>query len=182
VSNDTVFRSDEFGAAAKERLARATTVELPGPQVSGALYLGLNPDCIAGDFRPDLPSGSPQFYLRSVQTVNRHQVITRIVDLTELRGVSVPSKDCPGTREFKRVNDIARVIKAKADKLIKANKAAPGDQVYEVSLFEDAVISVCETAPVFVKVQCEFGVSAAEAAENVVNLIQTRQVCHCHHY
>ena len=42
--------------------------------------------------------------------------------------------------------------------------------VYEVCLFEDAVIYVPESAPVFLRIQYEFGVSAAEAAENVERL------------
>jgi hypothetical protein len=167
--------SHEFGQATKEALAKATTVMLPSPPpASGRLFIGINPD-----FNPDLPFGSPHFFLRLVQTVSPKQVIMRIVDLNELRGVSLPAPSTDedrALRVFRTVNDIADVIKTTTDSLTAAEVAKRG--VYEVCLFEDAVIYVPEWAPVFLRIQYELGVSAVEAAENVDSLIPTSR-CLC---
>ena len=46
-------------------------------------------------------------------------------------------------------------------------------------LFEDAVIFVPESAPTFIQIQFEFGVTAAEAAENVDLLVNPLRGCKC---
>jgi hypothetical protein len=158
------FPSNHFSRTTMEVLAKGGTVMLPyPPPASGRLFIGINPD-----FNADLPGGSPKFFLRLVQTVSPKQVITRIVDLNELRGISLPvppNTECTTSREFRTVNEIATEIKEAKGTLTAAETAKRG--VYEVCLFADAVIFVRELAPTFVKIEYEFGVSAAEAAENV---------------
>ena len=169
----TAFPSDELGQSTKEALARAGTVRLPyPPPASGRLFLGINPD-----FDANLPSGTPQFFLRLVQTVSQKQVITRILGLAELRGISLPASsrtEGGPSREFRTVNDIADDIKGAIRTLTEAERTKPG--VYEVCLFEDAVIFVRESAPVFLRIQYEFAVNAVEAAENVDGLIMKAAV------
>ena len=70
---------------------------------------------------------------------------------------------------FRPMDGIAAEITAAVKKLSEAVAKKRG--VYEVCLFEDAVIYVPEWAPVFLRIQYEFGVSAVEAAENVEILI-----------
>jgi hypothetical protein len=158
------FPSDKFGPATKTGLAKAATVTLPyPPPASGKLYLGINPDS-----NPDLCGGAPRFFLRLVQAVSPKREITRILDLDELRGVSLPRTSTPegsSSREFKTVNEITKEIEYARSSLDKAEGAQRG--VYEVCLFEDAVIYVRESAPVFLRIVYEFGVSAADAAEDV---------------
>ncbi len=170
----TPFLSDDFGRATKEALAKLGTVELPCPSpASGTLYIGINPD-----FNPDLPSVAPHFFLRLVQKVSPKQVITRIVGLDQLHGVSLPgsSKTEGGaTREFRAVEAIADHISVAIDSLKKAKAENPGE--YEMFLFEDVVIHVPESAPVFLRIQyeVEFSVNAAVAAENVHSLLAIGQ-------
>lgn len=169
----TAVPSDEFGQATKQALAKAATVMLPcPPPAHGKLYIGINPD-----FNPDLPFGSPNFFLRLVQRVSPKEVITRIVDLNELRGLSVPASTTEGVvlREFRTVNDIAEEIEHAKDILTAAAEAVR--RVYEVCLFENAVIYVPEWAPVFLRILYEFGVSAVEAAENVESLVSPETCC-----
>jgi hypothetical protein len=157
------FPSAHFGTATREALAKAGTVELPSPRpASGRLYLGINPDS-----DPELPSGAPHYFLRLVQIVSPNVVITRIVDLKEFRGVSVPAptKEDTARRKFQTVNEIAKHIAGAISNL--TNVAGSKREVYEVCLFEDAVIYVLESAPVFIRINKEFGVSAAEAGEYV---------------
>jgi hypothetical protein len=160
----TIKPSTDFGNGMKNLLAEAGTVTLPWPPpASGPLFMGINPDS-----SKDLPSGSPRFFLKSVQTVSPRQVITRITDLRELRAVSLPGEAENGEqppRVFKTVNGIAGPIERIARRLEEAADAKPG--VYEELLFSDAVIYVRETAPVLVRIEYEFGVTAADAAENV---------------
>ena len=179
--------SDQFGPATREAIAKAGTVELPSPRpASGQLYLGINPDFIDRSSNPDLPSGAPHYFLRLVQHVSQNVVITRIVDLKELRGVSLPAKEGTppakeGTarREFRTVNDIAKDITAAISTLTKAAESKRG--VYEVCLFEDAVIYVPESAPVVIRINKEFGVSAAEAGEGVESLYSPGCPCPTEH-
>jgi hypothetical protein len=170
----TAVRSNQFGQATMVALAKAATVMLPYPRpASGRLYIGINPD-----FDPELPGGSPKFFLRLVQTVSPNQVITRIVDLNELRGISLPApstKEVGPSREFRTVNGIAKEIGTATDILTKAEHTERG--VYEVCLFEDAVIFVLESAPVVIQIHYEFGVSAAEAADNVELIMRPQCIC-----
>jgi hypothetical protein len=176
VNQKGVFLSNQFGQTTKDALAKAGTVALPCPSpATGRLYLGINPD-----FDPHLAGGSPKFFLRLVQTVSAKQVITRIVDLNELRGIGLPiqpTKDGRTAREFRTVNGIAKEIGAATDSLTRAEQGERG--VYELCLFEDAVIYVPESAPVFVQIQYEFGVCAAEAAENVEFTGMSHYGCVC---
>jgi hypothetical protein len=164
VEKTTSVLSHPFSQATLDALAKAGTVMLPfPPPASGRLFVRINPD-----FNPHLPSGSPNYYLRLVQTVSQKQVIIRILGLNELRGVSLPApptKEGYTSREFRTVNQISREIEEAITRLTGAEAAEPG--VYEVCLFEDAVIFVAETAPVVVQVSYEFGVCAVESAENV---------------
>jgi hypothetical protein len=166
VDETSPFPSDNFGLAAMEALAKAGTVMLPSPPpASGTLYLGINPH-----HNPDLPSAAPQYYLRLVQTVGPKQVITRIVGLDGLRGVSLPAGSTAAggaSRVFSTVNTIAEDLAHAMDALTKAKANKPG--AHEVCLFKDAVIHVPESASVFVRVQheFEFAASAAEAAEDI---------------
>ncbi len=174
---DAPFHSAELDENSRKVLAQAGAVMLPyPPPASGELYIGINPHC-----HPELPSGAPRFFLRVVQKVGRSQVIRRIVDLNELRGISLPAgggKEDKAARKFHTVNEIAKAIAEAKDRLIAAEKAAPG--VYEVCLYEDAVIYVRESAPVHLRIEYEFGVSAAEAAENVEILTRSEPCCMPH--
>jgi hypothetical protein len=163
----TAFPSHEFGQSAKEALAKAQTVALPGPTPArGKLYLGINPDFIDRRTNPALPSGDPAYFLRLVQVVSQKVMVTRILDLKELRGVSLPLTTPAGdSREFRTVNEITDKITDAINALTKA--ASTKREEYEVCLFEDAVIYVHESAPVFLQVQYEFGVSAFEAVDHV---------------
>jgi hypothetical protein len=176
LNEKSVFPSNQFGQTTKDALAKAGTVALPCPSpASGRLYLGINPD-----FDPHLAGGSPKFFLRLVQIVSEKQTITRIVDLNELRGISLPlppTKEGRTAREFRTVNGIAKEIGAATDSLTRAEQVKSG--VYELCLFEDAIIFVPESAPVFVQIQYEFGVYAAEAAENVEFAGMSKSNCRC---
>jgi hypothetical protein len=178
VDETSTFPSDHFGPAAMEALAKAVTVMLPSPPpASGMLYLGISPH-----HNPDLPSVAPRYYLRLVQTVSPKQVITRIVGLDELRGVSLPASSTAvggASREFRTVHGIAENLTRAVDALTEAKAKNPG--AHEVCLFKDAVIYVPETAPVFVRVQheFEFAASAAEAAEQVHHSMGTLCTRHC---
>lgn len=79
-------------------------------------------------------------------------------------------------REFRTMSAIKAEITRAAKKLTDAEAKKPG--VYEVCLYEDAVIYVPESAPVLLRIQYEFGVSAVEAAEHVDHLIEGR-TCPC---
>jgi hypothetical protein len=139
------------------------------PPASGRLFIGINPDFIPPDSKLGLVrAGAPRFFLRLVQVVSPKQVITRIVDLEQLHGVSLPAD--AALREFRTVSGIAADITSAVNKLAAAETKKRG--VYEVCLFEDAVIYVPDSAKVVIRIQYEFGVSAAEAAENVDQLIE----------
>jgi hypothetical protein len=167
------FPSSEFDPTTKGALAKAGTVTFPWPPpASGPLYLGINPDS-----NPDLPSGSPPFFLRVVQNVSPKQVVTRIVALDELRGISLPdaaAKPAGSSRTFQTVNGIAQQIADAKTSLINANRQQTG--VYEVLLFDDAIIYVGEDAPAVVRVL--YGVPAGDAAENVGQLTRPQSCCH----
>jgi hypothetical protein len=171
----TAILSHPFSKGTLDALAKAGTVMLPFPApASGRLFVRTNPD-----FNPHLPSGSPNYYLKLVQTVSSKHVITRILGLNELRGVSLPvpsTREGHTSREFRTVNQISREIEAAIQRLKDAEATEPG--VYEVCLFEDAVIFVGETAPVVVQIQYEFGVCAAESADNV-DLRTKVPICPC---
>jgi hypothetical protein len=168
------YPSTEFGQTTKDALAQAGTVKFPyPPPASGPLFIGINPD-----YEEELPSGSPHYFLRVVQTVSPRQAITRIVDLDDLRGVDLPTpsaKEDRPPRVFRTPHGIAKDIKEAKDRLDHAVRNKRG--VYEVCLFEDAVIYVSETAPVYLRIQYEFGVTAAEAAENIEYLLPTAGCC-----
>src|SRR5205814_1609684 len=87
--------------------------------------------------------------------------------LNELRGVSLPdpssSPQYP-TRVFQTVNRLASVLDEAKSDLDRAVHQESG--VYEMLLFPDAVIYVREEAPMFIRVQYEFGVTAAVASAN----------------
>jgi hypothetical protein len=171
---DAPIRSAEFDENCRKVLAQAGAVTLPyPPPASGELYIGISPYS-----HPELPSGAPRFFLRVVQKVGRSQVIRRVVDLDELRGISLPArsaKEDKAQREFHTVNEIAQAIAEAKARLIAAEKAAAG--VYELCLYEDAVIYIRELAPVHLRIEYEFGVSAAEAAENVERLLHSMPCC-----
>jgi hypothetical protein len=270
VDESTVFPSPEFCPAAQEILAKVGTVILPcPPPASGKLYIGINPD-----FDSDFPLASPEFFLRLVQTVSPKRVITRIFDLNDLRGISLPAPETPdgkAPRVFRTVGQFAdaiqdrkrslkaarrrlqslapvsdpsdlpasgknliilalvggvfhlRVFDNDGDKIVdtdetqlpgKAKKIREirskipaswnGDEigmkdqdcliaavislfcqcpeicpgVYEVCLHEDAVVYVRESAPVLLRFQYEYGVTAEESAEYVCPPFD-REICPC---
>jgi hypothetical protein len=134
--------------------------------------------CSAG--RDELPSGSPRYYLKLVETVSSRQVVTRIVALNDLRAVSRPegnaAADPKAPRATHLVEDLfldAGAIGAAKQKLEATAKGAPGD--YEVGLFPVAVLHVPETARVLVRIVFEAGVTAAEAA--VIFNIDNKGIC-----
>jgi hypothetical protein len=150
------------------------------PPATGKVFIGINPDHIPPDFKAGLQlTGPPRFFLRVVQVVSPKFLMNRIIDLKELRGVSVPvasKKEGGASREFKTVSGIQKLIADAVEKLVEAEKKKAG--VYEVLLFDDAVICVPESAPVFLSVKLEFAVNALEAAENVNALIGSTS-CPC---
>jgi hypothetical protein len=257
VGENTAFPSREFGLEAVEALAKTCTICLPCPPPAvGKLYIGINPD-----FNSDFPWASPEYFLRLVQRVSPKQVITRILALDDLRGISVPassSEQCESQPSFLAVNQFAaelqdcisklkaarsqlqllpsasdlselpskgkslivlarlhnllrfrifdndgdRIVdtdetqlpsKAQAIKKIKEMIEPAGDGgklglkaeadviaavtsifcqclglcagAYEVCLREDVVIHVRESAPVLLKIEYEFGVTAEESCE-----------------
>jgi hypothetical protein len=177
-----VFPSSEFSDSTKEALATPGTIMLPyPPPATGKIFIGINPDHIPPDLKLGLQlSGAPRFFLRVVQVVSPRFVITRIVDLRELRGVSVPAattKEGGPSREFQTVSGVQKIITDAVAKLVEAEKKKAG--VYEVLLFDDAVICVPESAPVCLGVKLEFAVNALEAAENVDALIARKGSCPC---
>jgi hypothetical protein len=145
-------------------LALAGTVSLPSPHPAyGKVSLGLNS---SGKDEP--PSGSPRFYLKSVESVSPRQVVTRIVALNELRAVSRPEGDAVDDSKAPRVTQLVEdllldggAISVGKKQLEAAVKVAPGD--YEIVLLPVAVLHVPETAPVLVRVVFEAGVTAAES-------------------
>jgi hypothetical protein len=181
VDEKTPFPSHQFGQYTTEALAQAGTVQLPyPPPATGKLYLGINPDFSDRRKNPDVPSVAPQYFLRLVQKVSQKLAITRIIDLKELRGVSLPAAPTTkdrASRVFRTVNDIADDITKAISALTKAESKKRGE--YEVVLFEDAVIHVPESAPVLLRGQYESGVSAAEAAE-YAELAMKEYYCKCH--
>ena len=95
--------SDQFGPATMEALAKAGTVSCrTRPRRRARCTWASTPIN-----NPDLPSAAPKFYLRLVQTVSPNQVITRIVGLDELRGISLPAGPRPG-RALARIPHGAR--------------------------------------------------------------------------
>jgi hypothetical protein len=181
VAEKPAFASHEFGQYTTEALAKAGTVRLPCPPPAlGTLYLGI-PASSDRRRNPDLPAVPLQYFLRLVQDVSQNLVITRIIDLKELRGVSLPvvptPKDGP-SRVFKTVNDITDEITNAISALTKADKADSKKRgEYEVLLFEKAVIYVPESAPVLLRGRYEIGVSAAEAAEYADYLMREQCIC-----
>jgi hypothetical protein len=157
-------------------IALAGTVALPSPHPAcGTVSVGL---CCSG--RDELPSGSPRYYVKSVENVSSRQVVTRIVALNDLRAVSCPEGDAAADPKAPRVAQPVEdlfldggAISAAKQKLEAAVKRAPGD--YEIGLFPVAVLHVPETAPVLVRVVFEAGVTAAEAA--VIYSIDNKGIC-----
>jgi hypothetical protein len=110
--------------------------------------------------------------------VSQKLVITRIIDLKELSGVSLPVAPTTkngASRVFRTVNDISDKITNAISALTKAESQKHGE--YEVVLFEDAVICVSESAPVLLRSLYELGVSAAEAAEYTDLLVREKCIC-----
>lgn len=147
--------------------ALAGTVALPSPRpATGRIFLGLTR---RPEFTESILSVLPELYLKSVERVNDSLEITRIISLTDLRAVELPSlRDDAGRPAMFRIltvddSEIARSI-AEA-RLTLGHR----DGGREIELFEQAVLHVPETAPVYVRVVREFGVTAAMAAENVEN-------------
>jgi hypothetical protein len=116
VGESTVFPSREFCPGTVEALAKIGTISLPcPPPAAGKLFIGINPE-----FNPEFPWASPEFFLRLVQTVSPKQVITRILALDELRGLSVPaseSQNRESPRTFVTVTQIAAEIQDRQSKL-----------------------------------------------------------------
>ncbi|MFO0958386.1 MAG: hypothetical protein U0800_13305 [Isosphaeraceae bacterium] len=176
------FVSKDYGAAAKEVLAKAGTVCLPyPPPASGRLYLGIDPT--AKPLGTDLSPGSHRFFLRLVHKSSESQTITRIVDLRELRGVGLPPGDdrCGGVgngwRVFRSTDQLAEILSVAAEKLKKV--ADGGTSPQEICVFEDAVIYVPEVAPVFTRIVQEYGVTAAESAEHASYARTDTPQCDC---
>jgi hypothetical protein len=124
-----------------------------------------------------LPTASPRFFLKSVQTVSAKQVITRIFDLAELRAVNLPTAtgeeySYPTRQTHLIEGKIAAEIKSAQQSLVQA--VSSDLRVYETLLFEDAVLHVREDAPVLMHVAYEYGTSAAESAEEC----ETAHCCH----
>ena len=149
------------------------------PPASGTLSIGINSGHIPPDSTLGLElGGQSRFFLRLEQKVSEKQAITRIVDLKDLRGVSLPGKPTPDgkpTRDFYTVNDakIRDAIKRAAKLLHDEDKKTPGS--YDTPLFEDAVIYVPESAPIHIL--HEIGLTALEAAEYVDKLYPLYQCC-----
>jgi hypothetical protein len=117
-----------------------------------------------------LPTASPRFFLKSVQTLSAKHVVTRTFDLAELRAVNLPAPPRDDyvfpLRETHLIEAaIADEIK-RAQDLLRGAEAA-GAKVYELLLYDDAVLYVREEAPVLMHVVYEYGVPAAESAEQV---------------
>ena len=89
--------------------------------------------------------------------------MTRIVALEELRAISLPAtstKEGRALRDPKPVNAIVAVIVPAIKALTTAESASRGS--YEILLFEEAVIYVHESAPVFLRIQYDFKLGFAQ--------------------
>jgi hypothetical protein len=168
-TNPTPSLSGDFGPSQRLALALTGTVALPSPVPATArVFIGISPHHDAA-----LPMASPRFFLKSVQTVSAKQVVTRIFDLAELRAVdlpAIPREDYvyPMRETHLIEGAIADEIKRAQDLLRGAEAAQP--KVYEVLLYDDAVLYVREEAPVLMHVVYEYGVPAAESTVEVATL------------
>ena len=159
-----VIPSIKLDSQQRLAIALAGTVSLPSPYPAyGKVSLGFD-----SSGRDELPSGSPRYYVKSVENVSPRQVVTRIVALNDLRAVSHPEEDAAADPKAPRVTQPVEdlfldggAISAAKQKLEAAVKRALGD--YEIILFPVAVLHVPETAPVLVRVVFEAGVTAAES-------------------
>jgi hypothetical protein len=116
---------------------------------------------------------SPRFFLKSVQTVSAKQVVTRIFDLAELRAVDLPA--IPREDYVYPMRETHLIEGANADEIKRAQDLLRGAEaaqpkVYEVLLYEDAVLHVREEAPVLMHVVYEYGVPAAESTVEVATM------------
>jgi hypothetical protein len=163
-TNATPTPSTALGRNQRLALALVGTVPLPSPiPATGRVFIGISP------YHDDaLPTASLRYFLKSVQTVSAKQVITRIFNLVELRAVSLPTATgeeyAYPTRETHLIEgQILDEIKRAQQLLLQAATAQP--EVFELLLYEDAVLYVREDAPVLLHQVFEYGATAAECAE-----------------
>ena len=183
--SDEPFSTDDFGPAQRIALALAGTVALPSPPpASGRVFIGLNPSAEArsapAQDHVTYALGLPRYFIRSVQTVSDQQSITRIFDLDELRAVKLPlSSVRSGKDEHSNILPAAEVA-AEVDRIKRElEKLRPNGQagVLEVLWYPEAVLFVPEAAPVFVRIQYELGLTAAEAAEHIASFPWMKKHC-----
>jgi hypothetical protein len=160
-------KTEAFNLEVQRALMQSATVQFPyPPPAMGVLYLGIND---LSD--PELPGGTPEYFLRLVQVQGRSLAVTRILDLNEMTGLRFPRE---AGSMFRMVNEYAGEIKAAKEHLRDAQRYEPG--VYEVLLFEDVVISVRETAQVLVRICLESGGTASET-EDLERSLPSRSRC-----
>lgn len=145
-------RPSDFGPAHLLALSLAGTVSLPsGFPATGDLYLVPGPE-----------SGASRHVLKLVQAVNNLHEITRFLGLEDLRAISMPDGDGSDPDAARRTFGVERLAK-----VIEEAVAALSRGAAEWPLGLGVVIHVREAAPVLVRILSHFGVTAAEAAENV---------------
>ena len=173
--SDEPFPTIDFGPSQRIALALAGTVALPSPPpATGRVFIGLNPIAEARS-APALGHvtyalGLPRYFLRSVQTVSDQQTITRILALDEMRAVKLPTGSVSsGTDEHSKIMP-ASEIAAEIERIKRElEESRPKDEqgLFETLWYPEAVLYVREAAPVFVRIQYELGLTAAEAAEHI---------------
>jgi hypothetical protein len=165
-ANATPTPSSELGSNQRLALTLVGTVQLPSPvPATGRVFIGINPH-----HDEALPTASPQFFLKSVQTVSSRHVITRIFDLAHLRAVGLPAATgeeyAYPTRETHLLEgNILDEIKRAQQLLRQAATTTTQPEALELLLYEDAVLHVREDAPVLLHQVFEYGATAAECAE-----------------
>ena len=164
--------STDFTTDQRLLLAMAGTVALPSPYPAyGQVFVGIDP---SGDDSP----ASPRFFVKLVQTLTSRRVITRFFALNDLRAVSYPAGS-QGDVHAARVTSTVTDMRERIESAKQALECAVQDSatVHELLLYPVAVLHLPEAAAVMVHITQEFGVTAAEAAENVEKCTEVTSGC-----
>ncbi|MEJ7636927.1 MAG: hypothetical protein WKF75_02790 [Singulisphaera sp.] len=150
----------DFGGEQRAAFALSGTIGLPSPSPAAArIYIGIMPKSESGD-------AAPRFFLKLVERIGFKLIVTRFVELDDVRAVRIRSgtgeAGDPWTWSFQTAEALHGEIQAAK---VALEAAARDGAAYELpfSAGHEGVVYVPETAPVLVRT--EYGVPAAEAAE-----------------